>query len=298
MNQLEMFTYNGNVIRTEVDANGVLWYCAQDICVNLELKDISKATKDLDEKNLIRIMIVSGGQNRNLLFVNKKGVIQLLMKSRKPSVKPFIDWCYDVIVQVMETGSYAIQPKVYSAIELMEMSLAHMKEIESLKVKNQALEMTNTIVEEKLIKTERLAGLWDNLFMSSNDISCSDFHKNVDWVNTIGRTCTRNQLYEFFRFQGWMHNKCKKELLNETENSGTKATIAGEKLGFSTKKSNIGRNNHEDIIVDRICMTKELVENMLEGSDFGSDFRTSLVEFLEYKDADKKKIKTLKKIKI
>jgi prophage antirepressor-like protein len=285
MNQLEMFTYNGNVIRTEVDANGVLWYCAQDICVNLELKDISRATEDLDEKNLLRFKVVSGGQKRDLLFVNKKGVIHLLMKSRKPSVKPFKDWIIDVIEQVMETGSYALQPKEYSQIELMEMSLAHMKEIESLKAKNQVLEITTTIIEEKLIKTERLVGLWDNLFMSSDHISCSDFHKNVDWITTIGRTCTRNQLYAYFRFKGWMCNKCQKDILNETENTGTKATIAGEKLGFSTKKSNIGRNNHEDIIVDRICMNKELVEKMLESFKF----RTNLAEFLDLKDAENKK---------
>ena len=66
MNDLQIFNYNGNEVRT-IEKDGEPWWVLKDVCSVLGLSDTNKTAERLDVDELTRIKFVSGGQNRELL---------------------------------------------------------------------------------------------------------------------------------------------------------------------------------------------------------------------------------------
>lgn len=67
-------------------------FVANDVCRALELEDTGRATSRLDEDELTRIKIASGGQNQEVIAANEPGLYTLVLGSRKPEAKPFKRW--------------------------------------------------------------------------------------------------------------------------------------------------------------------------------------------------------------
>lgn len=83
MNELKIFENEqfGQVRTMQID--GEPWFVAADVCRALDIEDTGKATSRLDEDELTRIKIVSGGQNREVIAVNEPGLYALVLGSRK-----------------------------------------------------------------------------------------------------------------------------------------------------------------------------------------------------------------------
>ena len=95
-------------IRT-ITIDGEPWFVATDVCRALELTDTGKATGRLDEDELTRIKIESGGQGREVIAVNESGLYSLVLGSRKPEAKAFKRWItHEVIPSIKKTGSYNV----------------------------------------------------------------------------------------------------------------------------------------------------------------------------------------------
>lgn len=54
MNELNIFTYNGNEVRT-VQHNGETWWVLKDVCEILDLSDTNKTAERLEVDELTRI---------------------------------------------------------------------------------------------------------------------------------------------------------------------------------------------------------------------------------------------------
>ena len=67
MNNLQVFNYNGNEVRT-IQKDGEPWWVLKDVCNVLDLSDTNKTAERLDVDELTRIKFVTGGQN----FVSTK----------------------------------------------------------------------------------------------------------------------------------------------------------------------------------------------------------------------------------
>ena len=84
MNDLKIFeNHQFGEIRV-IEQDGEPWFVAADVCRALELEDTGRATARLDEDELTRIKIVSGGQGREVIAVNEPGLYSLVLGSRKP----------------------------------------------------------------------------------------------------------------------------------------------------------------------------------------------------------------------
>lgn len=115
MNDLQIFQNPQFGEIRVVQKDGEPWFVAADVCRVLELGDTGKATSRLDEDELTRIKIVSGGQSREMIVVNEPGLYSLVLGSRKPEAKAFKRWItHDVIPSIRRTGSYSL-PKDYPA---------------------------------------------------------------------------------------------------------------------------------------------------------------------------------------
>jgi prophage antirepressor-like protein len=98
-----------HTVRWFVDADGVTWWVAQDVCEVLDLGNVSKACSRLDddEKGITSSDTLGGSQS--FLTVNEFGLFNLILGSRKPEAKAFRRWVtHDVLSQIWRTGRYTI----------------------------------------------------------------------------------------------------------------------------------------------------------------------------------------------
>jgi prophage antirepressor-like protein len=106
------FNFETNEVRTFIDEFGNIWFVAKDVLIILQenqYPDVSNAVKDLDEDELTRFKIVSGGQTRSTIFVSESGLYSLIIRSRKPVAKPFQKWVTrEVLPSIRKTGTYSI----------------------------------------------------------------------------------------------------------------------------------------------------------------------------------------------
>jgi anti-repressor protein len=107
MNQLsKVFQFGANQVRT-VLLNNEPWFVAKDVCLVLEINDVSKAVSRLDEDEKGTNSIPTLGGNQNLLTVNEAGLYSLILTSRKPEAKQFKRWVtHEVLPIIRKHGAY------------------------------------------------------------------------------------------------------------------------------------------------------------------------------------------------
>lgn len=123
MNELQVFTYGGNEVRT-VQRNGEPWFVLKDVCDILSLTDTNKISTRLDQDELTRIKFVSGGQSREMLCINESGLYNVILRSDKPEAKPFRKWVTsEVLPSIRRTGGYIAGQENLTPEELMAKAL-------------------------------------------------------------------------------------------------------------------------------------------------------------------------------
>lgn len=123
MNELKVFTYSGNEVRT-VQRNGEPWFVLKDVCDILSLTDTNKISTRLDQDELTRIKFVSGGQSREMLCINESGLYNVILRSDKPEAKPFRKWVTsEVLPSIRRTGGYIAGQENLTPEELMAKAL-------------------------------------------------------------------------------------------------------------------------------------------------------------------------------
>jgi prophage antirepressor-like protein len=110
MNQVSVFSFDNSVVRTNLDPQGVPWFCARDVAEAIEH---SKATvmlelvEENERKNFL--LSTSTGANRETPFINESGLYRILFRSNMPKAKPFQDWlAKDVLPSIRRNGGYGV----------------------------------------------------------------------------------------------------------------------------------------------------------------------------------------------
>ena len=84
-------------------------FCAADVCLALELQNVSEATSKLDDDELVSVKVISGGQTREMLHVTESGLYHLIFKSRKAAAKRFRRWVTEeVLPAIRKEGGYSL----------------------------------------------------------------------------------------------------------------------------------------------------------------------------------------------
>lgn len=107
MTDLQVFSFQGQPIRTVVDDAGEPWWVATDVCKALEIVNTTNALRPLPDhwKGLQRVKTPGGTQE--LAVVSESGLYKIIMRSDKPRAQPFQDWvCSEVIPSIRKTGRY------------------------------------------------------------------------------------------------------------------------------------------------------------------------------------------------
>ena len=108
-NQLSIFNFENNQVRTIVDETGDIWWVAKDICSILGFADHISAMRnhlDEDEKGVLPQHTLGGVQD--MVSVNESGLYTLIFKSSKPEARPFRKWVTsEVLPTIRKTGGYS-----------------------------------------------------------------------------------------------------------------------------------------------------------------------------------------------
>ena len=108
MNELQVFSYNSSEVRT-VMRDGEPWFCLVDVCRVLDLSSPHKVAERLDRDELTGIKVRSGGQTREMTFINDSGLYSVILRSDKPEAKPFRKWVTsEVLPTIRKTGGYGV----------------------------------------------------------------------------------------------------------------------------------------------------------------------------------------------
>ncbi len=84
------------------------WFCLKDVCEVLSIQNASDLlSKQLDSAGVEKIYLRSGGQKRQLSFINEPNLYRVIFRSNKPEARQFQDWVFnEVLPAIRKTGRY------------------------------------------------------------------------------------------------------------------------------------------------------------------------------------------------
>ncbi len=154
MNGLQIFTYNGNEVRT-VQKDGEPWWVLKDVCEVLGIskyRDTAARLED-DERELIRVDTLGGAQE--MLCVNESGLYNVILRSDKPEAKPFRKWITsEVLPSIRRHGAYMTPETLEAAILNPDLLIRLCTALKDEQDKNKALQAANSTlaVDNQIMK--------------------------------------------------------------------------------------------------------------------------------------------------
>lgn len=138
MNGLQVFSYEGNEVRT-VQMGDETWWVLKDVCTALDIANSRDAALRLDEDEKDDVGITDAiGRQQNTTVISESGLYNVIMLSRKPEAKKFKRWVtHEVLPTIRRHGAYVTPAKLE---ELMNDPDAWIKMLTALKEERAAKE--------------------------------------------------------------------------------------------------------------------------------------------------------------
>jgi len=193
-NQLHVFSYEGNEVRTVCHGDETLWVL-KDVCDVLGLSDTNKVAERLDGDELTRIKFVSGGQTREMYAVSESGLYSVILRSDKPDAKKFKRWVtHEVLPTIRRHGAYVTPGKLE---EMMNDPDAWIKVLTALKDERAAKEH----LQLEAAKNEPKVIFADAVSVSDGTILIGELAKIL---KGNGVEIGQNRLFEKLRQDGYL----------------------------------------------------------------------------------------------
>ena len=120
-NPFEIFNYkNLGKVRTKFDESEEPWFCLQDICYILEIKEPHRVVSRIPDpyRTTMTVGVQTGTkvdgspamQNVSMNFVNEPGLYFAIGNSRKPEAERFRVWIYGEVIPSIRQNGYYINP--------------------------------------------------------------------------------------------------------------------------------------------------------------------------------------------
>lgn len=112
MNNLQIFVYGGEQLRT-VQRDDGLWWVLRDVCRVLNIGNVTDTKKRLDPDEVdLTDLIDSMGRVQATTIINEPGLYAVILRSDKPEAKQFKRWVtHDVLPSIRKTGAYGVPPE-------------------------------------------------------------------------------------------------------------------------------------------------------------------------------------------
>lgn len=122
MNELKVFNYQGNEVRT-AEVDGEPWFVLKDVAGVLGIDNHKDLIKRLDPDEVGRFELPhpqSLDKTIEMICINESGLYSVILRSDKPEAKPFRKWVTsEVLPTIRKTGGYG--QKTLSPIEMFSL---------------------------------------------------------------------------------------------------------------------------------------------------------------------------------
>lgn len=108
MNDLQVFNFNSNEVRTTL-INNEVYFVGKDVAEVLGYERPDNAIRNhIDSEDKLMHQISASGQNREMVLINESGLYSLVLSSKLPQAKAFKHWVTsDVLPNIRKHGMYA-----------------------------------------------------------------------------------------------------------------------------------------------------------------------------------------------
>lgn len=168
----------GNVKCHFYKGNSEIWMTRSQIGEALKYSDPNGSIKNihcrhkdrfLDKSKVVQIDTPSRGKQNTTIY-NRKGMMEVCRWSQQSKADSFIDWCWDVMDEIMNTGSYDIKiPKT-----LPEALRAYAEEVE----KTQKLSLENKKKEQLIGELKPKADYTDTILQNKALVTITQIAKD------------------------------------------------------------------------------------------------------------------------
>ncbi len=126
------FLFEGKDINVVIGEHGEPWFKASDVCTALTFGNARQAVSSHVEAEDVQLLdTLTAGGVQSLNYLNESGLYSLILGSRKPEAKRLKNWVTsEVLPSIRKTGSYSLQPKPMSQIEVLLASVQMLADIE------------------------------------------------------------------------------------------------------------------------------------------------------------------------
>lgn len=162
MNELQIFDYNGNEVRT-VQKDGEPWWILKDVCGVLGLKNPTMIAERLEDDEVTKLNL--GGLSGETNIINESGLYNVILRSDKPEAKPFRRWVTgEVLPSIRKTGSYTLPQTTDGKIALLAQGHMELKaEVDEIKTDLEMLKMDLPLLPieaDKITEVVRRKGVY------------------------------------------------------------------------------------------------------------------------------------------
>jgi len=138
MNEMQVFTYEGQEVRT-VQKGAETWWVLKDVCDVLSLTTPARVAERLEEDEVSLTHIIDAiGRKQETTIVSESDLYNVILRSDKPEAGKFKRWVtHEVLPSIRRHGAYVAPAKLE---EIMNDPDAWIKVLTSLKEERAARE--------------------------------------------------------------------------------------------------------------------------------------------------------------
>ena len=165
MNDMQIFTYNSNEVRT-VEMNGEPWFVLKDVCevLGMDSTQLKKVADRLEADEKGRTQITTPGGMQESWVINESGLYNVILRSDKPEAKPFRKWVTsEVLPSIRKHGAYMTPESLQAAILNPDTMIQLCQQLKAEQNKNAVLTAANSqlTVEKQIMQPK--ADYFDDL---------------------------------------------------------------------------------------------------------------------------------------
>lgn len=114
------FQFSDLDIRTAVDEQDEVWFCAKDVCEVLEISWSGRGNtlRSIPETWVMVSYHETIKGDKETIFINEPALYKMIFRSNKPKAEEFANWvCAEVLPQIRKHGFFGqVSPKDYIAL--------------------------------------------------------------------------------------------------------------------------------------------------------------------------------------
>lgn len=161
MNDLQIFNYKGNEVRT-VEKNGEPWWVLKDVCNVLGITNPTVVASRLDSDEVTKLDL--GGLSGESNIINESGLYNVILRSDKPEAKPFRKWVTsEVLPSIRKYGAYMTPETLEAAILNPDTMIQLCNALKAEQDKNKVLEIANSSLSVENAIAKPKADYFDEL---------------------------------------------------------------------------------------------------------------------------------------